>query len=175
MGGKPRGAASEPIAPTPEMIEKFRQVGIRLDRNGTFWHRGSPIEHPRLAQALRRWLDVRPEDGRPILRLDDKRYAYVDVDDAFLLIESIQWVDSKPIATLNDGTEEPLAADTLKVGPGFALYALVRDRRLLARLVPRAYYSLATHIEEVGDEFALRVGPELYAIGDLKSTSSAVI
>lgn len=159
MGGKPRLSAA--------MLEQFRTVGIRLDRHGTFWHKGSPIEHERLALALRRWLDVRPEDGRPILRLDDKRYAYVDVDDAMLLIESIRWQGDTPIAVLNDGTEEPLAADTLKVGRGFALYALARDRKLLARLVPRAYYSLAPHITEVPDGFVLEANRKRHPIGDM--------
>ena len=149
------------------MLEKFREVGIRLARDGVFWHQGAPITHPRLTRALRSWLDVRPEDGRPILRLDAKRYAYVDVDDAFLLVESVRWQDGVPIASLNDGSEEPLAADTLKVGPGFALYTLARDRTLLARLVPRAYYSLAARIEEVDDGFVLRADDTLFPIGEL--------
>lgn len=149
------------------MLENFRQVGIRLDRAGTFWHQGEPIAHPRLAGALRRWLDVRPEDGRAILRLDDKRYAYVDVEDAFLLVESVRWEDDEPIATLNDGSEEVLAADTVRIGPGFALYVLARHRKLLARLVPRAYYSLATRIEERDDGFVLRAGGTYHPIGDL--------
>lgn len=146
------------------MIEKFREVGIRLDRDGIFWHQGAPITHSRLSQALRRWLDVRHEDGRPILRLDTTRYAYVDVDDALLLIESIHWDDGVPIATINDGTVERLAAETLEVGSDSALYARVRDRKLLARLLPRAYYSLATHIEEDGEGFVLRTRDSRVAI-----------
>ena len=68
---------------TPEMIEKMRAIGLRLDRSGTFWHEGITISHARLRQALLRWLDVR-DDGRDIVRLDDKRYAYVDIEDAHL-------------------------------------------------------------------------------------------
>src|SRR5262249_34555219 len=68
---------------TPEMIEKFRSIGLRLDRNGRFWHEGVEVTHPRLRQALLRWLDVR-DDGRDIVRLDAQRYAYIDVEDAHL-------------------------------------------------------------------------------------------
>ena len=49
---------------TPEQLEKMRAIGLRLDRAGTFWHEGATVSHPRLRQALLRWLDVRPEDGR---------------------------------------------------------------------------------------------------------------
>jgi hypothetical protein len=143
---------------TPEMIERFRQVGIRLDRDGTFWHQGTPITHERLSRALLRWLDVRPEDGRPILRLDERRYAYVDVDDAMLLVTSILWRGDEAIAVLNDGTEEVLAYDTLEVGDADALYCKARDRKLRARITPAAYYTLAERIEQRGDDFVLRAG-----------------
>ena len=68
---------------TPEQLERMRAIGLTLDRAGTFWQGGAPVTHARLRQALLRWLDVR-DDGKNIVRLDDKRYAYVDVDDAHL-------------------------------------------------------------------------------------------
>lgn len=147
------------------MLERFRQVGLRLARDGTFWHRGTPITHPRLARALLRWLDVRPEDGRPILRLDERRYAYVDVDDAMLLVTSIQWRGGDAIAVLNDGTEEPLAYATLAVGAGDAMYCKARGGKLLARLTPTAFYSLAERIEQRGDRFVLLAGGGEHPIG----------
>ena len=72
---------------TPELLERMRTIGLRLDRGGTFWHEGSQVTHPRLREALLRWLDVR-DDGRDIVRLDDKRYAYVDIEDAHLRARS---------------------------------------------------------------------------------------
>lgn len=155
-----------PKAPlSPEMLERFRQIGLRLDRNGVFWHQGAPIEHPRLTRALLRWLDVRPSDGRPIVRLDERRYAYVEVDDAMLLVTSILWRGDQPIAVLNDETEEPLACDTLRVDAGDALYCDVRDGRLTARITPSAALSLADCIDETGDgSYALRANGRLYPI-----------
>jgi hypothetical protein len=159
LGGKPRESKL-----TPEMLERFREVGIRLARDGTFWHRGTRITHPRLTRALLRWLDLRPEDGRPILRLDDRRYAYVDVDDSMLLVTSILWRGIDAIAVLNDGTEEPLAYHTLEIGDANAIYCTARDG-LSARLTPPAYYSLATRIEERGDRFVLVAGGAEHPIG----------
>lgn len=153
-----------PTPLTPEMIEQFRQIGLRLDRNGVFWHQGSPIEHPRLTKALLRWLDIRPSDGRPIVRLDERRYAYVDVDDAMLLVTSILWRGDEPIAVLNDGTEEPLACDTLAVANDDALYCEVRDRQLKARITPSALLSLMGNIEESEGVYGLNVGGELFPI-----------
>lgn len=75
---------------TPELLEQMRQVGLRLDRTGTLWHQNAEVAHPRLRQALLRWLDVRA-DGRNIIRLDDKRYAYVTIDDAHLRARSARW------------------------------------------------------------------------------------
>jgi hypothetical protein len=64
----------------PEMIERLRRSGIRIDKEGEFQHEGAPVRHEGLRQALFRWLD-RLDDGRYILRLDAARFAYVDVDD----------------------------------------------------------------------------------------------
>ena len=178
MGSKRRtNSKSAPSEPREEharaefaaRIEQFRQVGIRLDRAGSFWHRGDKIEHPRIQKALLKWLDVRPADQRPILRLDETRYAYLDVDDAMLLVESIRWDDDKPIASLNDGREQPLAVEHLYVGPDSALYTLVRDCKLSARLTQPAYYALAERIEESADGFALRANARLHMIGQIKA------
>ena len=147
------------------MIERFRQIGLRLDRDGVFWHQGSPIEHPRLTRALLRWLDIRPSDGRPIVRLDDRRYAYVDVDDAMLLVTSILWRGDQPVAVLNDGTEEPLACDTLKVDEADAFYCMARERRLPARITPSAALSIAERIDQTPDgEFVLAANGQTYPI-----------
>ena len=141
----------------PELIEKLRQTGIRLDREGRFWHEGEEFTHKRFRQTLLRWLDVLP-DGRPILRIDDKRYAYVDVDDALLIATAIRWQDDRAFVTLNDGSEEELAYDTLSQASDHTLYCLVRNKRILARIATQAYYLLANRIEESGDRFVLNAG-----------------
>ena len=63
-------AAMEPSSPrfSPEQLEKFRTIGLRIDRAGKIWHQNEEITHPRLRQALLRWLDVRARDGDDQLR-----------------------------------------------------------------------------------------------------------
>src|SRR3954469_12314198 len=92
---------------TPELIEKMRAIGLRLDRRGTFWHEGTTVSHTRLRQALLRWLDVLP-DGRDIVRLDNKRYAYVEVEDAHLRARSARWQGDRCFILWDDDRDEEL-------------------------------------------------------------------
>jgi hypothetical protein len=75
---------------TPEQIETFRSIGLQLDAAGHLWHQGQEVTHPRLRQAILRWLDVR-NDGRDIVRLDDVRYAYIDVAAEHLRVTAARW------------------------------------------------------------------------------------
>ncbi|HLU67405.1 MAG TPA: hypothetical protein VKZ63_14065 [Kofleriaceae bacterium] len=148
---------------TPEQIERLRQTGIRLDREGRFWHEGEEVTHAGFRKALLRWLDRLP-DGRPILRLDEKRYAYVDVDDAELLAVSARWDGEAAVLRLNDDSEEELAYETLAIGAGDALYCAVRGGRLTARITTPAYYTLAERIVEDPSGFSLRARGRLHPI-----------
>lgn len=152
-----------------EQIEKLRQTGIRIDREGRIWHDGTTIEHRGLRRALLRWLDVLP-DGRPILRLDSHRYAYVDVEDAFLLVTSARWNGDRLSIRLNDESEEELAYDTLEIGANDALYCRARGGRLPARVLTPAYYAIAEGIEVEGDDAFLRAGGRRHAIHRRAST-----
>src|SRR5450432_2217744 len=101
-----------PFLPDEATIEKMRAIGLRLDREGTFWQEGAAVTHARLRQALLRWLDVR-EDGRDIVKLDDKRYAYVDVEDAHLRARSARWDDGRCFVLWDDDREAELEYATL--------------------------------------------------------------
>ena len=136
---------------TPEMIERFRQVGLRLDRAGRLWHQEREITHPRLRRAILRWLDRRENDGRPIVRMDEQRYAYIEVEDAELIVTSARWDGNRAVIAVNDGSEEELAYASLEVGPDDALYCAVRNGKLRARIATSAYYVLAERIDERED------------------------
>jgi len=155
---------SGPTELTPELLEKFRQTGIRLDRQGRFWHEGTEITHPGIRKALLTWID-RLDDGRPILRLDEHRYAYLDVEDTPLRVRSVRWQGDRATVTLDDGSEEELAYDSLRVGADDALYCTVRAGRLEARITTPAYYVLAERIEETASGFALRAAGGHFVIG----------
>jgi hypothetical protein len=143
-------------AMTEAMIEKMRAIGLRLDRTGTFWHEGTAVTHPRLRQALLRWLDVR-DDGRDIVRLDDKRYAYVEIEDAHLRARSAHWDGDRCRVLWDDDRETELSYGSLRQAPDHALYATVHDR-LRGRIAGPAYHAVAERIVETpraGDGFAL--------------------
>ncbi|HUH02248.1 MAG TPA: hypothetical protein VML75_09635 [Kofleriaceae bacterium] len=152
------------------MLERFRRTGIRLDREGRFWHEGAEITHGGFRRALLRWLDRLP-DGRPILRLDEQRYAYVDVDDACLLVTSLRWSGDRGIATFNDGTESEIDYASLGVGEADALYCAARGGVLDARLTTPAYYALVDRLEETAGGYALRARGRLFPIGQRQHQS----
>jgi hypothetical protein len=139
-------------------LEKFRQSGIRIDRDGRFWHEGGEIEHPRMLATFRRWLDRLP-DQRYVLRLDTDRYVYVDVDDAPLVASSLRWDGDRAYLMLPDGVEEELAYPTLRYGEKRGAYAEVREGRLDAHLSPQAWSQLAEHVVDTP------AGPVLEAHG----------
>lgn len=122
-------------------IEKLRQSGIRLDGDGRFWHEGEVITHHGLVAALWRWLDRNP-DGRYVLRLDERRFVYLDVDDAPYVVRSLRWEGDRPIALLSDGSEEaidPAAVELRNDKP----YVRVKAGRFDARLTPSAWGTLS--------------------------------
>jgi hypothetical protein len=131
----------------PELLEKMRAIGLRLDRTGTFWHQGAAVTHPRLRQALLRWLDV-ADDGRDIVRLDDKRYAYVEIEDAHLRARSARWDGDRCFVLWDDDQEAELDYASLRQAPDHALYAAARGR-LRGRIAGPAYHAVAERIVEV--------------------------
>jgi hypothetical protein len=138
---------------TPELIEKMREVGLRLDRAGVLWHQGTAVSHPRLRQALLRWLDVR-DDGRNIIRLDEKRYAYVEVEDAHLRAKSAHWDGERCIVLWDDDQEAELDYGSLSQAEDHAFYAMVRGR-LKGRIAGAAYHAIAERVVETDHGFAL--------------------
>ena len=131
----------------------MRAIGLRLDRAGTFWHQDSPVTHARLRQALLRWLDVR-DDGKNIIRLDERRYAYVDVEDAHLRARSAHWDGDRCLILWDDDDERELDYAHLSQAPDHALYTLARGK-LRGRIAGPAYHAVAEHIIEDAGTFAL--------------------
>lgn len=138
---------------TPEQLERMRAIGLKLDRAGTFWHEGTSVSHPRLRQALLRWLDVR-DDGRDIVRLDDKRYAYVDIEDAHLRALSARWDGDRCFVLWDDDQEEELDYGSLQQGEDNAFYATARGK-LRGRIAGPAYHAITERIVEEDGRFAL--------------------
>ena len=147
---------------TPDEIEKMRAIGLRLDRSGTFWQEGAPVTHARLRQALLRWLDVR-EDGRDIVKLDDKRYAYVEVEDAHLRARSARWDGDRCMILWDDDRELELQYAMLTQADDNALY--VKIGRLRGRIASPAYQTIAERIHETDGGFVLDAAGARWRIG----------
>ncbi len=139
-------------------LEAFRASGIRIDAQGRFWHQGATVEHEGFRQALFRWLDrLPPPDGRYILRLDDKRYAYIDVDDTPLVVNTLRWQADRAVLSLSDGTEETLDGAQLTIDAHGILRTWVRGHHLEARLSTAATSALAPALD-LDPAPALRLG-----------------
>jgi hypothetical protein len=134
-----------------EYLERIRRSGIRIDREGRFVHEGEEVRHEGLRRALFRWLDTQP-DGRVVLRLDERRFAYVDVDDTPLVARAArlagEGAGEQVLLALSDGAEEPLDPATLTVDGQGVLRARVRGGRLEARLSTSAAAVLADRLTE---------------------------
>lgn len=137
-------------------LEKLReQSGLRLDGEGRFWHRGTPIEHARTVAVLHQGIHRAP-NGRWATRIG-KEWAYLDVEDAALFVRRI------------DGRRAQLASgewadiESLSIGPDDALYARVGGER--ARLTRAAQLSLADALAEKDGEFEVDLGGKVYSVG----------
>jgi uncharacterized protein len=151
--------SSEP----PELadLERFRQSGLRLDAEGRWWHEGQEVTHAGLKRGFHRWLD-RLEDGRYVLRLDQQRYVYVDVDDAPFIVrtliislkgDSLQTVTLK----LSDESEEALDFAHLRIASSGVFYCRVKGD-FEARFSRQAWQLLAAHLEEREAGYGVEVG-----------------
>ncbi len=149
----------------PELIERWRRTGLRLDREGRLWHEGSQVTHPRLRRAILSWLDRDP-DGHTVIRLGPERHAEIEIEDTELLATSARWSGDRALLHLNDGSEEELRYHSLVVGDDHALYCRVRGGRLEARLTTPAYYVIADRIAETADgEFVLAAAGATHLLG----------
>ena len=133
-------------------LEALRDSGIRIDRHGQFWHNGQTVAHQGLRQALFTWLDrMPPPDGRYILRLDDIRYAFIDVEDTPLVANTLRLQTRGNVCeawlSLSDGTEERLEPQALAIDDQGTMRVGVRQGKLQARLSTAAASALAVYLE----------------------------
>ena len=154
-----------PPAPDAAFIEKLRQSGIRVDREGRFIHEGAEVTHEGLKRALFRWLDrLPPPDGRYVLRLDERRFAYLDVDDTPLVARAARVAGGAVYLALSDGSEEQLDPATLSVDAAGVLRAWVRGGRLEARLASSALAAIADLLVDDGGRPALRLADGVHPL-----------
>lgn len=124
-----------------------RESTLVLDRGGRFFHDGVRVEHPALEKALRSWISIHPDDGRPILT-NGYDWCYFRPEDTPLFVDAVT-VNDDGTATLKlfDGTEEPLDPEALSLDEDGVACARVRGGRMEARFLRHAQTGLAPLLE----------------------------
>ncbi len=147
----------------PSLVQKLREnSGLRLDREGRFWHRGDLLEHARTVAALHRGLH-RAEDGRWAVRIGTE-WGYVDVEDAARFVRRVEPRGQGLRAQLADGQWVELDPATLAAGAEDALYARTPEGER-ARLTRAAQLSLSDHLREDSGTFWLELSGRRFRIG----------
>jgi hypothetical protein len=146
----------------PAELERLREnSGLRLDRDGNFFHEGQPVEHPKVIAAFRRGL-ARSPDGRPIVRFG-RTWAYIEVEGTLWRVVRVAFERDAAghvavcIASLDDGSEERVTPRPgwLGMGSGEVLCLRVRGGTEWARCLPEAHADLGAELVPAGEGWGL--------------------
>src|SRR5262249_33508147 len=112
-------ARGEALSDGPPPLRPF---GLVLRRDGSFWHEGVRVTHPRLPAALGagvRWAEA---EQTFVVQLDRFR-GWLDVEDCAFFVDGYDAPTGE--VELSDRTREPLAAETLTADPDDAFRCTV--------------------------------------------------
>lgn len=136
--------------------------GIRLDREGRWWHDDELVEHPKIIEAFNTGLS--PDDqGRFILRFGAD-WCVVQVEDAAYHVTGVDKLPTGYVLRLTDRTVEPLQLGTLCLGADGVLMCKVKDGKAWARFSRDAQFQLGEDLQEENGALSLRDGDNVVAI-----------
>ncbi|MBI1815032.1 MAG: DUF1285 domain-containing protein [Deltaproteobacteria bacterium] len=129
---------------------------ITFGRDGRWYSDGEPIVNQRIAELFSRHITRHPDGGYQIVMGDER--ARIEVDDTPFVVISVGGNrDEGFTIRLNDGSEESLAAATLRVGDDQSLSCTVKNGSERARFLRAAHHQLSPFIDEVAPgRYALR-------------------
>ncbi len=131
--------------------------GLRIDRQGRWWHDDAPVEHPNIIEAFNRGVRAM-EDGRVQLHFGGD-WCFVQVEDcAFTVLAVDASEDERLSVRLSDRTAEWLATDSLALDDEGVLVTRVKNGLARARFSREAQFQLAEHLEEREGGMVLKVG-----------------
>jgi hypothetical protein len=140
--------------------------GIRLDREGRWWHDGEPVEHPRIIEAFNRGLTP-TGDGRFRL-VFGADWCFVTVEGpAYRVTGLTRQTDASPLLELSDGTQEPLDPASLDPDGEGVFTCGVKGGRAQARFSRDAQAALGELLEESEGKLWLRCGAYRSRVGPL--------
>ena len=119
---------------------------FRIDRDGAWRHEGVEVTHPGVLRNL--YLNLREDGETYYLEVGPMRVP-VQVDDApFVVVRAEPGPGPGTVeAHLNDGSREPIDADTLVLDRHGVPYCRVKNARFRARLSVAAWLQLAALVE----------------------------
>jgi hypothetical protein len=132
--------------------------GIRVDRQGRWWHDEERIEHPNIIEAFNRGLRVM-EDGRYQLHFGND-WCFVKVEDCgFTVVAVDESEDGKLSVRLSDRTAEWLDLRSLALDDEGVITARVKEGRAKARFSREAQFQFAERLDE---SMSVRIGATIH-------------
>lgn len=131
--------------------------GLRVDRQGRWWHDDELVEHPNIIEAFNRGLRV-AADGRYQLHFGGD-WCFVTVEGcAFTVVALDASEGDRPSVRLSDRTAEWLAVDSLALDDDGALTCAVKEGRARARFSRAAQQQLGELLVADAGTLALQIG-----------------
>ena len=163
MNGAPPGPPSGPPPPGKRWHTR-EDSGIRLDRDGRWWHDDELIEHPKIVEAFNTGL-VPTDDGRFKLEFGWD-WCFVEVEDAAYRVTAVDRApDGGCLLRLSNRRTEPLAPGTLALEEDGVLSCRVMGGRAKARFSRDAQFQLGEWMEERDGQIVLRLGDRAHVVG----------
>jgi hypothetical protein len=152
------------------MADDIPPCNIRIDKEGTWYYQGLPIINRNIYLYFNQCLS-RDASGKYILSMGEER-CYLEVEDTPFVIQEVYLkseAEGAPAALwvkLNDGTEEPLDAGSLRVAADNVVYGMIKHAFCEARFTRAAWYQLAGHVQQDRQGYYLSVdGVKTYLKG----------
>lgn len=142
---------------TPTRWHTREDSGLRVDRQGRWWHDDVLVEHPNIIEAFNRGLRVEP-DGRYQLHFGAD-WCFVTVEGcAFTVVALDVSEGDRPSVRLSDRTAEWLAVDSLGIDQDGAVTCAVKGGLARARFSRAAQQQLGERLVDDAGTLALLVG-----------------
>lgn len=143
------------------MAEDIPPCHIRIDKEGNWYYQDLPIINKEIYLHLNKCLKKDPS-GKYVLLMNGEK-CYLEVEDTPYVIQEVYLGSATKrnpslFVRLNDGTEEELRVDTLRVGKDDVLYCKVKDTQYDARFLRVSYYQLAKFLQYDGEKYYLLIG-----------------
>jgi hypothetical protein len=129
--------------------------GIRLDREGRWWHDDELVEHPRIIEAFNTGL-VPTEDGRFKLQFGQD-WCFVTVEDAAYRVLAVDERGESLSLRLSDRTSELLDPAALFLSSDGVLVCKVKQGRATARFSRDAQFAIGEWMDEEDGSLVIRL------------------